>query len=432
AGAMSASAVYVLDLKGKVLICRNYRGDVDMSEVEHFMPILMEKEEEGTLSPILAHGGVRFMWIKHNNLYLVATSKKNACVSLVFSFLYKVVQVFSEYFKELEEESIRDNFVIIYELLDELMDFGYPQTTDSKILQEYITQEGHKLETGAPRPPATVTNAVSWRSEGIKYRKNEVFLDVIESVNLLVKTRGHNFAWSSKVPHLASLWSYLYTFFVSISPHIIGYLTYLCVFFLPGGKSKSVELEDVKFHQCVRLSRFENDRTISFIPPDGEFELMSYRLNTHVKPLIWIESVIEKHSHSRIEYMIKAKSQFKRRSTANNVEIHIPVPNDADSPKFKTTVGSVKWVPENSEIVWSIKSFPGGKEYLMRAHFGLPSVEAEDKEGKPPISVKFEIPYFTTSGIQVRYLKIIEKSGYQALPWVRYITQNGGKRWFVS
>ena len=45
-------------------------------------------------------------------------------------------QVFLEYFKELEEESIRDNFVIIYELLDELMDFGYPQTTDSKILQE--------------------------------------------------------------------------------------------------------------------------------------------------------------------------------------------------------------------------------------------------------------------------------------------------------
>ena len=45
-------------------------------------------------------------------------------------------QIFVEYFKELEEESIRDNFVIIYELLDEVMDFGYPQTTDSKILQE--------------------------------------------------------------------------------------------------------------------------------------------------------------------------------------------------------------------------------------------------------------------------------------------------------
>lgn len=50
----------------------------------------------------------------------------------------------------------------------------------------------------------------------------------------------------------------------------------------PGDKGKTVVMEDVKFHQCVRLSRFENDRTISFIPPDGESELMSYRINTHV------------------------------------------------------------------------------------------------------------------------------------------------------
>jgi len=39
------------------------------------------------------------------------------------------------------------------------------------------------------RPPEAVTNAVSWRSGGIKYRKNEVFLDVIESVNLLVNIK---------------------------------------------------------------------------------------------------------------------------------------------------------------------------------------------------------------------------------------------------
>ena len=37
---------------------------------------------------------------------------------------------------------------------------------------------------------------------------------------------------------------------------------------LSKGKT-AVEMEDIKFHQCVRLARFENDRTISFIPPDG-------------------------------------------------------------------------------------------------------------------------------------------------------------------
>lgn len=48
----------------------------------------------------------------------------------------------------------------------------------------------------------------------------------------------------------------------------------------------------------------------------------------------------------------------------------------------------------------------GGKEFLMRAHFGLPSVENEESEGRPPISIKFEIPYFTVSGIQVNAFSI--------------------------
>ncbi|CAM9803531.1 unnamed protein product [Lampetra planeri] len=416
---MSASGVYILDLKGKTLISRNYRGDVPTSAVDAFFSLLTEREEEGTLNPVLSHGGVRFMWIKHNNIYIVSATKKNANAALVFAFLYKIVEVFTEYFKELEEESIRDNFVIVYELLDEIMDFGYPQTTESRVLQEYITQEGHKLEVGAPRPPATVTNAVSWRSEGIKYRKNEVFMDVIESVNLLVSATGS--VLRSEIVGTVKM-----RVILSGMPELRLGLNDKILFEQTGrDKNKGVELEDVKFHQCVRLSRFDNDRTISFIPPDGEFELMSYRLYTHVKPLIWIESVIEKFSHSRVEIMVKAKSQFKHRSTANNVEVRIPVPSDADSPKFKSSSGSAKWVPEESVIVWTIKSFPGGKEFLLRAHFGLPSVEAEELEGRPPVTVKFEIPYFTVSGIQVRYLKIIEKSGYQALPWVRYITQSG-------
>jgi AP-1 complex subunit mu len=141
---------------------------------------------------------------------------------------------------------------------------------------------------------------------------------------------------------------------------------------------------------------------------------MVYRLNTTVRPLIWIEARVEPHSHSRIEYAVKAKSNFKRRSTANNVEIFIPVPSDADSPSFKTAIGKVEYVPDRDSVVWKIAKFAGQKEYTMRASFGLPSVTGEDgpaTTNKAPISVLFEIPYFTVSGIQVRYLKIIEKSG---------------------
>jgi AP-1 complex subunit mu len=88
----------------------------------------------------------------------------------------------------------------------------------------------------------------------------------------------------------------------------------------------------------------------------------------------------------------------------------------------------VHYAPEKSAIIWKIKQFGGGKEFLMRAELGLPSVKGDDERGggmtggfggsmggaggvgkaKRPINVKFEIPYFTTSGIQVRYLKITE------------------------
>lgn len=78
----------------------------------------------------------QYLYIRHNNLYLLALTKRNSNAAEILLFLHKIVEVFTEYFKELEEESIRDNFVIIYELLDEMMDFGYPQTTETKILQE--------------------------------------------------------------------------------------------------------------------------------------------------------------------------------------------------------------------------------------------------------------------------------------------------------
>ena len=433
-----------------------------MSAVEKFPVLLSEAEEDSSaVPPCFSDEGInvgatdypsrrpsrsttililgQYLYIRHNNLYLLALTKRNTNAAEILLFLHKIVEVFTEYFKELEEESIRDNFVIIYELLDEMMDFGYPQTTETKILQEYITQESHKLEVQA-RPPIAVTNAVSWRSEGIRYRKNEVFLDVVESLNLLVSASGS--VLRSEILGAVKMKCYL-----SGMPELRLGLNDKVMFETTGRatRGKAVEMEDVKFHQCVRLSRFENDRTISFIPPDGEFELMSYRLNTAVKPLIWVEAVVESHSGTRIEYMLKARAQFKRRSTANNVEIIIPVPDDADSPRFRTNIGSVHYAPEQSAIIWKIKQFGGGKEFLMRAGLGLPSVKGDDErgggmtggfggsmggmeggKGKRPINVKFEIPYFTTSGIQVRYLKIIEpKLQYPSLPWVRYITQSG-------
>lgn len=472
---MVASAVFLTDLQGKSIISRNYRGDVPLSRaIERFAKYLSTNDDEQRKPVFFADSNGEFaveedvggtgpngetyvyvnvrvllsalpskpIWpllivsclsLQLSNLYLCAVTTRNSNVALILTFLFRLADVFKDYFGVLEEESIRDNFVIIYELLDETMDHGWPQALDSTILRSFITTDANRMaEDSRSKPPVALTNAVSWRAEGIKHKKNEIFLDVVEKLNLLVAANG-------TVLHSEILGAIKMKSFLSGMPELKLGLNDKLMFEATGranqARGKSVELEDIKFHQCVRLARFENDRTISFIPPDGEFDLMNYRLNTHVKPLIWVEAVVEPHKGSRIEYMVKTRSQFKSRSVANNVEIVIPVPPDVDSPSFKSSVGNVTYLPDKDAIVWNIKQFHGGREYLMRAHFGLPSISASDvdpdqkKKGenawKAPIRVRFEIPYFTVSGIQVRYLKIIERSGYQALPWVRYITANG-------
>ena len=48
---------------------------------------------------------------------------------MVFEFLLKVVEIMQNYFGKISEENVKNNFVLIYELLDEIVDFGYPQVS---------------------------------------------------------------------------------------------------------------------------------------------------------------------------------------------------------------------------------------------------------------------------------------------------------------
>ena len=186
---MSLSALFILDINGTALISRDYRGDINKEVIDNFLPLITRHEETGTSAPVLHHNGTTFAYVKFNNLYIIGTIKRNANIALIFTFIYKFIEIATQYFSKLEEESIRDNFVVLYELLDEIMDFGYPQTTEPKILQTYIFQESYKLKK-MTSVPAVVTNVVSWRPEGIRYRRNELFIDVVESVNLSVNAKG--------------------------------------------------------------------------------------------------------------------------------------------------------------------------------------------------------------------------------------------------
>lgn len=56
----------------------------------------------------------------------------------------------------------------------------------------------------------------------------------------------------------------------------------------------------------------------------------------------------------------------------------------------------------------------------------LTSTTTRQVWARPPIDVDFQVLMFTASGLIVRFLKVFEKSNYQSVKWVRYLTKAEG------
>lgn len=121
---MVASAIYIMDPKGKIIISRDYRGDIPLSATVKFNQRLQESDESD-VKPVFSIDGVTYVFVRESNLLLLAVAKKNSNITVILLFLSHILRVMTDYFGEVTEETIRDNFVITYELLDEMMDYGY-------------------------------------------------------------------------------------------------------------------------------------------------------------------------------------------------------------------------------------------------------------------------------------------------------------------
>ena len=273
------SAIFLYNIKGEVLISRLYRHDLKRSIADAFRIQVIANSD--VRSPIMTLGSTTFLHTRHENLYIVAVTRVNANAAMVFEFLNRFIALGISYFGKFNDDAVKNNFVLIYELLDEILDFGYPQNSETDTLKLYITTEGVKSEKAAKQASSKITiqatGATSWRRQDVKYRKNEAFIDIIESVNLLMSSSGT--VLRADVSGNVQMRAYL-----SGTPEckfglndslILGEVNVANAGNKGGRKTDqptqaaagSVALEDCQFHQCVRLGEFDSDRSINFVPP---------------------------------------------------------------------------------------------------------------------------------------------------------------------
>jgi len=113
------SGILIFNQKGENLIFRAFRNDCRPRLADVFRIQVISNAQ--VRSPILTLGSTTFSHVKHENIYLVAITKSNANAALVFEFLYRLIQLGRGYFGKFDEEAVKNNFVLVYELLDGLL-----------------------------------------------------------------------------------------------------------------------------------------------------------------------------------------------------------------------------------------------------------------------------------------------------------------------
>jgi AP-2 complex subunit mu-1 len=180
----------------------------------------------------------------------------------------------------------------------------------------------------------------------------------------------------------------------------------------------------VQFHQSVKLGRFESDRSISFIPPDGEFELMRYRSTNNINLPFKVQVFVNEHK-TRVEYKLSLKSTFSSQMVAANVVVKVPTPPNVAKVNISVPLGKAKYSGGENAIIWKIDRFLGEKEMLLSAEAELSQMVIQKTWSRPPVSLEFQVLMYTASGLSVQFLKVFEKSNYKAVKWVRYYTRAG-------
>ncbi|KAK6454699.1 Mu homology domain-containing protein [Scheffersomyces xylosifermentans] len=255
------SALYILywpksNQHSEVLLNRRYRNDIasDPVLISNYEKVYLKLKPEEKV-PFLFIRGVSYIYLQGAHdiiLLVVSTSNINAMSTVVFlnSFYgilhnYLSSQTSNDEVLKLDRDAIIDNVNLIFELIDECLDFGLVQSTDYNILKEYIkvnanlptlhtedlydnssdsdhetkekkTKNKSKSKSKSKSPShmnrnikstknhaikddvieqnsnyvnssvlRTYSSAINWRQKGIFYSKNEIYVDIIEDCEFL-------------------------------------------------------------------------------------------------------------------------------------------------------------------------------------------------------------------------------------------------------
>lgn len=444
-------SLFIVTSGGSYVVERHFRGTTPRLVCEPLVERLRNSEQHDSLPGVMSSNRRQaLIHILREKMVLLAVVSLEEPPLAVFELLDRVHQVLVRYLGEVSEDTLRQNFSTVYLLLDEMIDSGLPFTTELNSLESIIAPpstmgklaqavSGNSSQVLSDVPPEAVQQAgvlgslstalgtsthtqiggtsseVWWRRQNVTHASNEVYVDIVESIDCICSGSGHMVSGGV-------------TGDIMVNSKLSGVPEVLMTLRNPG------VLQNVSFHPCVRLQRFERDRALSFVPPDGEFSLASYWMpdTTLNLPYTFSASLTYHAEHGKIQIVTNPKLSVTRQHKQMLIDkfaVSIRLPSSIASANLSCPAGgTIRFDEDSKVIVWNIGKLAGQENkaegtltYATDPKDGTPMIPAEEKS---TAQLAFQIKGYAISGIR---LDSCEVSGVNYTPYKasRYTTTSG-------
>ncbi|KDQ64962.1 hypothetical protein JAAARDRAFT_117303 [Jaapia argillacea MUCL 33604] len=430
---MAIDGLIILDNFNRPIIQTSFQSTSPATPLLHIdaWTTALAKADPSPVDPVLhvdAHSAC--CHLQSGGITFLAVVSGDVDPLFAFAFLRTFIDILQEYFDAVSPAILRDNFDVVYQLLEETLDSsGHPLTTSPNALRDIVLPPSllNKLLTGvgagvAHQTPNPFASPIPWRKSAVRYNSNEIYFDIIEDLRAIVGRNG--------VPLSINVYGK-----VDANSRLSGTPDLLLSFTNPQN------LVDCSFHPCVRLPRWKKDNSLSFVPPDGKFTLMEYRYAPGSFPLIQdasagkgamvttkgsmttsmtnkvqvpvgLKSVVEIGENGAIlNFTLIAQTRSLEDLTA---EFYLGKGAGGMSGVVVSPGGRWEVVNGVSTLKWTMQSVQAQSTHTFRGTFGASTTPRPSRS----LHLHFTIPQSTFSSLKVDQLRLAGE-GYKPYKGVR-------------
>ncbi|XP_070798027.1 AP-4 complex subunit mu-1 isoform X3 [Pituophis catenifer annectens] len=431
--------LFVLSSKGDRLLYKDFRGDGSADLVETFARRIAALPADQAPVFMEAGPGLHFAHVRHAGLYFVGILRPDASPFVVVEFLSRLVALLRDYCGRLDEKTVGLNFALISEVLDELLDYGYIQTTAPDVLKSFIQMDPVLSQ------PFSLFDLSTVGLFGADTQQSRVAPSCAAARPILSLRGEQGTPMKTDIQGEIRLKS----FFPGCSEMRIGLPEEFCV-----GKTElrgygtAVRVDECSFHSSVKLDEFESSRILRVSPSQGEVDLslksaqkassaklffeqltlMQYQLADDIPAALpfHLFPTIKHSSCGRVQIYLKLRCDLFPKSHAVNLHIHLPVPKTtlSFSQELSSPEQTAILQPTTKSIEWIVPRMQGGSQLSAVFKLEVPGLTQAGLRELGPVNLSFEMPAHTCSGLQIRFLRFTGPEPTLPHRWVRYVTHS--------